>query len=179
PLDQLVPAATDADPNHGQRVSLKANGKRNAGSLPQEASAIINNSTQGGMVGDPTGVVPMDGARGVASMAHQQARAAARGGAAGPASQIQVVTGAPGINPEIMFHPMYLGTIVRKLDKKGSGGYVKHEDFSSDVNLVFDNAMTCNQKESEVYLVAEKMKKDFMKDWAQALKRLESEENGR
>ena len=45
-----------------------------------------------------------------------------------------------------MSHPMDLGTIARKLDKKGSGGYVKHEDFSSDVNLVFDNAMTHNRK---------------------------------
>lgn len=39
---------------------------------------------------------------------------------------------------------MDLGTITRKLAKEGSGGYLDHEEFAADVQLVFDNAMTYN-----------------------------------
>lgn len=39
---------------------------------------------------------------------------------------------------------MDLGTINRKLAKEGSGGYLEHEEFAADVQLVFDNAMTYN-----------------------------------
>lgn len=46
--------------------------------------------------------------------------------------------------PQIITHPMDLGTINRKLAKEGSGGYLEHEEFAADVQLVFDNAMTYN-----------------------------------
>ena len=62
------------------------------------------------MAGDPTGVVPMDGARGVASMAHQQALAAARGGAAGPASQ--VTDRVLGLEPTHMCIYIHIGDSV-------------------------------------------------------------------
>lgn len=45
---------------------------------------------------------------------------------------------------QIITHPMDLGTIARKLAKEGSGGYVEHEEFAADVQLVFDNAMKYN-----------------------------------
>ncbi|CAM9524872.1 unnamed protein product, partial [Hapterophycus canaliculatus] len=80
---------------------------------------------------------------------------------------------------EIITNPMDLGTVARKLAKEGAGGYLEHEEFAADVQLVFDNAMKYNGPESEVYPVAERMKKEFIKDWGQALKRMEAEENGR
>ncbi|CAN0111829.1 unnamed protein product, partial [Ectocarpus fasciculatus] len=67
---------------------------------------------------------------------------------------------------EIITKPMDLGTVARKLAKEGAGGYQEHEEFSADVQLVFDNAMKYNGPESEVYPVAERMKKEFNKDWA-------------
>lgn len=39
---------------------------------------------------------------------------------------------------------MDLGTIARKLAKEGAGGYLEHEEFAADVQLVFDNAMRYN-----------------------------------
>lgn len=45
---------------------------------------------------------------------------------------------------KIISHPMDLGTINKRLERGGSGGYMNHIDFSNDVQLVFDNAMKYN-----------------------------------
>lgn len=44
---------------------------------------------------------------------------------------------------------MDLGTVARKLAKEGAGGYLEHEEFAADVQLVFDNAMKYNGAVSE------------------------------
>lgn len=45
---------------------------------------------------------------------------------------------------KIITKPMDLGTVARKLAKEGAGGYLEHEEFAADVQLVFDNAMKYN-----------------------------------
>lgn len=48
---------------------------------------------------------------------------------------------------------MDLGTINKRLERGGSGGYINHIDFSNDVQLVFDNAMKYNGPVRAVFVL--------------------------
>ena len=74
---------------------------------------------------------------------------------------------------EIIKRPMDLGTIQKKLE---SGGYHSIEDFTSDTNLTFDNAMTYNEDGSVVYEMAKELKTKFESDLKKLMKALEIED---
>jgi len=60
--------------------------------------------------------------------------------------------------PEIITNPMDLGTIEKKLT---SGKYSSALAFATDVRLVWNNAMTYNRSDSEIFDVASKLAKIF------------------
>lgn len=62
--------------------------------------------------------------------------------------------------PEIITHPMDLGTIQTKLE---DGKYGSPNDFSKDMRLVWKNAMTYNRPDSDIFETAEKLAKLFEK----------------
>jgi E1A/CREB-binding protein len=74
---------------------------------------------------------------------------------------------------EVIKKPMDLGTIQKKLD---SGAYHEIKDFSADVNLTFDNAMTYNESGSVVYDMAKELKIKFEADYKKMVKDLERED---
>ncbi|CAI9110553.1 OLC1v1010606C4 [Oldenlandia corymbosa var. corymbosa] len=59
---------------------------------------------------------------------------------------------------DVIKHPMDLGTIRAKLEKKE---YKSAQQFAADVRLTFDNAMTYNPKGSQVHTIAESMLSSF------------------
>eukprot|EP00462_Mataza_sp_D1_P022360 CAMPEP_0175141842 /NCGR_PEP_ID=MMETSP0087-20121206/12379_1 /TAXON_ID=136419 /ORGANISM="Unknown Unknown, Strain D1" /LENGTH=206 /DNA_ID=CAMNT_0016425401 /DNA_START=58 /DNA_END=678 /DNA_ORIENTATION=- len=69
--------------------------------------------------------------------------------------------------PKVIKHPMDLGTVKQKLDE---GSYSNVEQFTKDVDLVWDNAMTYNRSDSDIYACAEKHKKMFHKKMESLLK---------
>lgn len=77
---------------------------------------------------------------------------------------------------DIIKKPMDLGTINRKID---TGGYHTIEDFSSDVRLTFENAMTYNEEGSVVHGMAKEMKEKFNEERQKLITELESEEKER
>ena len=77
---------------------------------------------------------------------------------------------------EVIKRPMDLGTVQRRLD---SGNFHSLEDFVSDVNLTFDNAMTYNQEGSVVYNMAKEMKDQFAADYQKLLVQLKKEDDER
>jgi len=83
---------------------------------------------------------------------------------------VQGVFGAP-VDPialglsdyfEIVKVPMDLGTVIKRLD---GGSYRDLQNFVSDVSLTFDNAMLYNPKNTDVYLLASNLKKEFDKKY--------------
>jgi len=62
--------------------------------------------------------------------------------------------------PEIITHPMDLGTVQTKLE---DGKYSSPADFSKDMRLVWKNAMTYNRPDSDIFETAEKLAKLFEK----------------
>lgn len=69
--------------------------------------------------------------------------------------------------PKLIKHPMDLGTINTKIE---NNKYEDTEAFSSDVRLVWGNAMAFNRPGSEIYKVADKYMKQFDKKWAKFTK---------
>eukprot|EP01034_Spumella_vulgaris_P021671 gene21671-27712_t len=59
---------------------------------------------------------------------------------------------------DMIKYPMDLGTVLKRLD---GGSYRDMHNFVFEVHLTFDNAMTYNPKNSDVYLLAKSLKKDF------------------
>jgi hypothetical protein len=62
--------------------------------------------------------------------------------------------------PEVIKHPMDLSTVESKLL---SNTYKDVNAFMKDMRLIWDNCMTYNVPDSEVYLMADKLKKIFEK----------------
>ncbi len=62
--------------------------------------------------------------------------------------------------PDIIKNPMDLGTVETKLNE---GKYKDANAFGSDFRLVFDNCMTYNRPDSDLYATAEKLLKQFDK----------------
>lgn len=60
----------------------------------------------------------------------------------------------------VITHPMDFSTVRKKLNLKQ---YANHNDFIDDVNLVFNNACLYNLPTSDVYLMAESLRKLFKK----------------
>lgn len=67
-----------------------------------------------------------------------------------------------GLNdyPEIITHPMDLGTVQSKLE---DGKYGSPSDFARDMRLIWKNAMTYNRPDSDIFETAEKLAKLFEK----------------
>lgn len=63
----------------------------------------------------------------------------------------------------IIKHPMDLGTVKTRLNKKL---YKSPRDFAEDVRLTFSNAMTYNSKGQDVHVMAETLSKMFEEGWA-------------
>jgi hypothetical protein len=61
---------------------------------------------------------------------------------------------------DIVKFPMDLGTVLKKLE---GGSYRDLQNFCSDVQLTFDNAMLYNPKNTDVFLLASTLKKEFDK----------------
>ena len=74
---------------------------------------------------------------------------------------------------EIIKRPMDLGTIQRKLE---SSSYHSVEEFASNVNLNFDNAMTYNQQGSVVHTMAAELKERFSQDHKKLIETLNQED---
>jgi len=70
-----------------------------------------------------------------------------------------------GLNdyPEVIQHPMDLGTIQNKLE---DGKYKDASAFASDVRLVWDNCMKYNRPDSDLYMTADKLSKLFDKKFS-------------
>lgn len=77
---------------------------------------------------------------------------------------------------EIIKKPMDLGTIQKKID---AGVYHSIEEFSADVRLTFENAMTYNEEGSVVHAMAKEMKAEFSTERKKLINELESEEKER
>lgn len=77
---------------------------------------------------------------------------------------------------EVVKAPMDLGTVLRRLD---GGSYRDLQNYVSDVYLTFDNAMLYNPKNTDVYLLASNLKKEFDKKFRAKLAEFEKsiEEN--
>lgn len=67
---------------------------------------------------------------------------------------------------DIVKKPMDLGTIQKKLE---NGVYQSVAEFSIDVNMTFDNAMTYNEDGSVVYEMAKELKVKFSSDYKKLL----------
>ena len=74
---------------------------------------------------------------------------------------------------QVITNPMDLGTIKKRLE---NGCYHAMEEFESDVNLVFDNAMLYNAEGSVVYNMAQEMKNIFTQDYARAMRTIQAEQ---
>lgn len=74
---------------------------------------------------------------------------------------------------DVIKKPMDLGTIQKKLD---NSGYHMIEDFQSDVDLTFDNAMTYNEEGSVVYDMAKELKIKFELDSKKLMEQLAAED---
>jgi len=73
---------------------------------------------------------------------------------------------------QIIKNPMDLGTIRKRLD---NGCYHSLEEFESDVNLTFDNAMLYNAEGSVVHNMASEMKSIFRADFGKAMRQINAE----
>lgn len=62
--------------------------------------------------------------------------------------------------PEIITHPMDLGTVQTKLE---DGKYSTANDFAKDMRMIWKNAMTYNRPDSDIFETAEKLAKLFEK----------------
>lgn len=74
--------------------------------------------------------------------------------------------------PDIIKNPMDLGTIRKKLD---TCGFRSMDEFASDMNLTFDNAMLYNPSHLEVHKYAKQSKKDFEVTYKQKVQQIERE----
>lgn len=77
---------------------------------------------------------------------------------------------------EVIKKPMDLGTIQKKLD---SGAYHQIEDFQTDTNLTFENAMAYNEAGTVVYDMAKELKIKFEDDFKKLEAQLEAEDQER
>ena len=77
---------------------------------------------------------------------------------------------------EIIKKPMDLGTVQKRLD---NGNYHCIEDFATDVNLTFENAMRYNGDGSVVYDMANTLRTKFESDMKKLESQLESEDQQR
>jgi E1A/CREB-binding protein len=77
---------------------------------------------------------------------------------------------------EIVKKPMDLGTIQKKVE---NGQYHAIDDFQTDVNLSFDNAMLYNEDGSVVYDMAKELKVKFVGDFKKLCAQLDAEDEAR
>lgn len=77
---------------------------------------------------------------------------------------------------DIIKKPMDLGTVQKRLE---NGAFHCIEDFHTDVNLTFENAMTYNENGSVVYEMAQELKVQFAFDYKKLLAQLEEEDQQR
>jgi len=77
---------------------------------------------------------------------------------------------------QVIKRPMDLGTIQKRLE---GGTYHHIDDFKSDVNLTFDNAMEYNAEGSVVHTMAKDMKAQFVADFKKLLDCLKKEDDER
>lgn len=60
---------------------------------------------------------------------------------------------------------MDFGTIRRKMDAKDATGYKNVCDICEDVRLVFKNAVTYNDDQSDVHVMAKTLSQKFEEKW--------------
>eukprot|EP00467_Chlorarachnion_reptans_P020095 CAMPEP_0114517836 /NCGR_PEP_ID=MMETSP0109-20121206/18115_1 /TAXON_ID=29199 /ORGANISM="Chlorarachnion reptans, Strain CCCM449" /LENGTH=344 /DNA_ID=CAMNT_0001698401 /DNA_START=14 /DNA_END=1048 /DNA_ORIENTATION=- len=75
--------------------------------------------------------------------------------------------------PEIVKHPMDLGTVTTKLKE---GKYKNLEAFAKDMDLIWTNAMAYNMEESDIWNTAKSFQEMFQKKWKKFTKTLENDE---
>lgn len=66
---------------------------------------------------------------------------------------------------DVIKRPMDLGTVRRQMDAKDGTGYKNVRDIYEDVRLVFNNAMTYNDDQSDVHLMAKTLSRKFEEKW--------------
>jgi len=64
--------------------------------------------------------------------------------------------------PKVIQRPMDLGTIKHKLD---NGAYLGHDEFAEDVRTTFVNAMRYNAPSTDIYGMADRLKRKFEEQW--------------
>lgn len=64
--------------------------------------------------------------------------------------------------PRVIKRPMDLGTVKHKLDH---GAYMTHEEFAEDTRTTFLNAMAYNAPSTDVYGMADRLRKKFEEQW--------------
>jgi len=71
---------------------------------------------------------------------------------------------------DVVRMPMDLGTVMKRLE---AGSYRDLHNFVTDVHLTFDNAMVYNPKNSDVYMMAKSLKREFDNKYRQKVNEFE------
>lgn len=77
---------------------------------------------------------------------------------------------------KIITKPMDFSTIQNKMEGKDGTKYNNVREIYSDVRLVFDNAMTYNDENHDVHIMAKLLLEKFEDKWLQLLPKVENEE---
>ncbi|WVZ82701.1 hypothetical protein U9M48_029935 [Paspalum notatum var. saurae] len=77
---------------------------------------------------------------------------------------------------KIISQPMDFSTIQRKMEGKDGTCYTSVREINSDVRLIFANAMTYNDDQNVIHLMAKSLLEKFEEKWLQFLPKVESEE---
>lgn len=80
---------------------------------------------------------------------------------------------------DVIKKPMDFGTIRRQMDAKDGTGYKNVRDICEDVMLVFKNAMTYNDDQSDVHVMAKTLLQKFEEKWNTLLPKVLEEETRR
>lgn len=76
----------------------------------------------------------------------------------------------------IISRPMDFSTIQRKMEGKDGTYYTSVREICSDVRLIFANAMTYNDDQNVIHLMAKSLLEKFEEKWLQFLPKVENEE---
>ncbi|OVA18132.1 Bromodomain [Macleaya cordata] len=68
---------------------------------------------------------------------------------------------------------------MKQMEAKDGTGYKNVREICADVRLVFKNAMTYNEKRSEIHVMAKTLLSKFEKKWLQFLPKVVEEERKR
>lgn len=77
---------------------------------------------------------------------------------------------------DVIKKPMDFGTIRRKMDAKDATGYKNVCDICEDVRLVFKNAVTYNDDQSDVHVMAKTLSQKFEEKWKTLWPKVNEEE---